>query len=90
MIETRTYRLRNKLGLHARAAASFVKVAEKFKSKIAVAHNSETADGKSILGILTLACPYEGELSIRAEGDDATAALQNLGELIENKFGEEE
>jgi phosphocarrier protein len=75
--------------MHARAAASFVKVAEKFKSKIDVAHNSETADGKSILGILTLACPYEGELTIRAQGDDAAAALKALGELIENKFGEE-
>ncbi|HPD56554.1 MAG TPA: HPr family phosphocarrier protein [Smithellaceae bacterium] len=89
MIETRTYKLKNKLGMHARAAASFVKVAEKFKSKIDVAHNSETADGKSILGILTLACPYGGELTIRAQGEDADAALQALGELIENKFGEE-
>jgi len=89
LIETRTYKLKNKLGMHARAAASFVKVAEKFKSKIDVAHNSETADGKSILGILTLACPYGGELTIRAQGEDADAALQALGELIENKFGEE-
>ena len=60
MIEVRTYKLKNKLGMHARAAASFVKVAEQFKSRVYVEHNGETANGKSILGILTLACPYGG------------------------------
>ena len=89
MTEIRTYKLKNKLGMHARAAASFVKVAGKFKSKIDVEHNGEKADGKSILGILTLACPYRGELTIKAKGDDAPAAVEALGELIENKFGEE-
>lgn len=89
MVEAKTYKLKNKLGMHARAAASFVKVAENFKSDIYVEHNGETANGKSILGILTLACPINGELTVKTEGDDAPAALEALGELIENKFGEE-
>jgi len=75
--------------MHARAAASFVKVADKFKSDVYVEHNGETANGKSILGILTLACPINGELTVKVEGDDALVALDALGELIENKFGEE-
>lgn len=89
MVEIKTYKLKNKLGMHARAAASFVKVAEKFKSDVYVEHNGETANGKSILGILTLACPINGKLTVKTEGDDAPAALEALGELIENKFGEE-
>jgi len=89
LIEVRTYKLKNKLGMHARAAASFVKVAEQFKSDVYVEHNGETANGKSILGILTLACPYGGEFTVKVEGDDAPVALEALGELIENKFGEE-
>jgi len=75
--------------MHARAAASLAKIADKFKSQIYLEHNGELADGKSILGILTLACPYGGELTVKAEGDDALAAMQALEELIENKFGEE-
>ncbi len=89
MVEIKTYKLKNKLGMHARAAASFVKVADKFKSDVYVEHNGETANGKSILGILTLACPINGELTVKVEGDDALVALDALGELIENKFGEE-
>jgi len=89
LVEIKTYKLKNKLGMHARAAASFVKVAETFKSDVYVEHNGETANGKSILGILTLACPINGELTVKTEGDDASAAIEALGELIENKFGEE-
>ncbi len=89
MTETKTFKLKNKLGMHARAAASFVKVAQQFKSRIVLERNGQTVDGNSILDILTLACPYGGELTIKAEGTDASAALQALETLIENKFGEE-
>ena len=75
--------------MHARAAASFVRVVQQFNSKICIECNGQTVDGESILDILTLACPYGGELTITAEGTDATAALQALETLIENKFGEE-
>ncbi len=75
--------------MHARAAAAFVKVAEKFKAEISLEYQGEIANGKSILGILTLACPYGGELTVKANGVDALKALKALEELIENKFGEE-
>jgi len=86
--ETITLKLKNKLGLHARSAASIVKVALQFKSKIYIEHKGQTVDGDSILDILTLACPYGGMLTIRAQGDDAAAAIKELEKLVENKFGE--
>ena len=89
MTETKTLKLKNKLGMHARAAASFVKVAQQFKSGIYVEHNGQTVNGRSILDILTLACPYGGVLTIKADGVDAFNALEELEKLIENKFGED-
>ncbi|MGD0278836.1 MAG: HPr family phosphocarrier protein [Smithella sp.] len=87
--EIRTLTLKNKLGLHARAAASFVKIAQQFKSNIQIEHKGQTVDGESILDILTLACPYGEMLTIRAEGSDAHRAIEALEKLIENKFGED-
>ena len=75
--------------MHARAAASFVKVAQQFKSGIYVEHNGQTVNGRSILDILTLACPNGGELTIKADGVDAFTAIEELEKLIENKFGED-
>jgi len=88
LTETRTLKLKNKLGMHARAAASFVKVAQQFKAKISIERNGQTVDGNSILDILTLGCPYGGQLTIIAEGTDASMAINELEKLIENKFGE--
>jgi phosphocarrier protein HPr len=87
-MEIRTLKLKNKLGMHARAAAAFVKVAQQFKAEIYLEHKGQTANGKSILGILTLACPKGGMLTIKADGVDAFDALAALENLIENKFGE--
>ena len=89
MTETRTLKLKNKLGMHARSAASFVKVAQQFKAKIYIERDGQTVNGDSILDILTLGCPYGGMLTIKAEGDDALMAIQELEKLIENKFGED-
>ena len=75
--------------MHARSAASFVKVAQQFKAKIYVERNGQTVDGGSVLDILTLGCPYGGKLTIKAEGSDASMAIEELEKLIENKFGEE-
>ncbi len=86
--EIRTFKLKNKLGLHARSAASIVKVVQQFKSKIYIEHKGQTVDGDSILDILTLACPFGGMLTIKAQGDDAVAAITELEKLVENKFGE--
>ena len=89
MTETRTLKLKNKLGMHARSAASFVKVAQQFKAKIYIERNGQTVNGDSILDILTLGCPYGGMLTIKAEGADASMAIEELEKLIENKFGED-
>ncbi len=89
MIEIKTFKLKNKLGMHARPAAAFVKIAHQFKSDIYIECNGQTVNGKSILGILTLACPYNGRLTIRIEGHDVPAAMKALENLIENKFGED-
>jgi phosphocarrier protein HPr len=86
--EIRTLKLKNKLGMHARSAAAFVKVVQQFKSKVYVEHQGQTVDGESILDILTLACPYGGQLTIKAEGIDAPAVMEQLEKLVENKFGE--
>lgn len=85
----KTFKLKNKLGMHARAAASFVRIAQKYRAEIFIERNGQTVNGKSILGILTLACPLGGMITVRATGADANQALIDLEELIENKFGEE-
>ena len=78
----------NKLGLHARAAARFVHVASQFKSRVTVAKDDYRVDGKSILGLLTLAGRRGSSLNLQAEGEDADAVLAELAELIRDGFGE--
>jgi phosphocarrier protein len=89
MKEVRTFVLKNELGLHARAAAMMVNVTSKYKSKILFERDGNEINGKSILGILTLACPKGSSIIISAEGDDAIDAIEELGKLIEDKFGED-
>lgn len=88
-MSAKTYAITNKLGLHARAAAMLVQVSNRFKSRIFLERDGKQVNGKSILGILTLACPKGSMLTVRAEGVDADKALEEIGKLIENKFGEE-
>jgi phosphocarrier protein HPr len=85
----RRVEIRNRLGLHARAAARFVRTASRFRSRIEVVRDGRTMDGKSILGILLLAAARGTELEIGAEGDDQEAALSALSELVASGFGEE-
>lgn len=85
----RTFMIKNKLGLHARAASLFVQVASKFVSDIYVAKKDQEVNGKSIMGILILAAPKGSEITVKAVGEDAEKAVDALGELIENRFGEE-
>ncbi len=82
--------LKNKLGLHARAAAKLVQVAEQYKSDIKILKDSVEADGKSILGVLLLAAPVGSELIFRIEGEDEEQAIKAIEELIDDKFGEDE
>lgn len=79
----------NELGLHARAAALFVKEANKFDSEIIVIKDGAKADGKSIMSLMMLAAPKGSTLEIIARGDDSTEAINILKSLVENKFGED-
>jgi len=85
----RTFTIRNKLGLHARAASQFVQLANKFTSDILVAKSDQEVNGKSIMGILILAATQGAEITVRAVGEDAESALAALGALIEDGFGED-
>lgn len=79
----------NELGLHARAASRFVATARVFESAIKVRCGGRAVDGASIVGLLTLAASKGRELVISAEGSDADIALVELGNLVENGFGED-
>ncbi|MCX5856943.1 MAG: HPr family phosphocarrier protein [Deltaproteobacteria bacterium] len=89
MEQIKTFEIKNKLGMHARVAAKLVKVATRFKSRIYFEKDGQEVNGKSLLGILTLACPKGSRLIVRAEGMDAPEAMAALGQLIESKFDEE-
>lgn len=80
--------IKNKLGLHARAAAKFVKVANRFNSSVKIIKDENEIDGKSILGILTLAATKGTKIILRISGSDEAAALRALINLIKNKFQE--
>ena len=80
----------NPQGLHARPADMFVKLATRFESKVEIVKNHERVDGKSILGILTLAAAEGTTLSIEAAGPDAQEALDALVALVEHDFAENE
>jgi phosphocarrier protein HPr len=88
-MSAKAFTITNKLGLHARAAAMLVQIANKFKAKIILERDGKQVNGKSILGILTLACPKGSSLIVRTEGVDEDKALEEIGRLIENKFGED-
>jgi phosphocarrier protein len=88
MIEERRVRVPNRMGLHARPAAEFVKLAAKFRSEIQLAKDGLSVNGKSIMGVMMLAAEQGSELLIRAEGADAADAADALGNLIHQGFGE--
>lgn len=80
--------LNNVLGLHARAAARFVQVASRFRSRITLSKDGRGVDGKSILGILMLAGAQGDRLVLSAQGDDEREAVEALSALILSRFGE--
>jgi phosphocarrier protein len=89
-IKERTFTIKNKLGLHARAANMVVQSASNFACSITMMKDGIEANAKSIMGLLLLAAGKGSKIVVRAEGKDAKAALKELGRLIEGKFGEEE
>ncbi len=79
----------NELGLHLRAAAAFAKLADKFDSDVTLGRDDASANGKSIIAIVTLAAAKGSLVQIVADGEDADAAVRALVCLVEDKFGEE-
>ena len=79
----------NRLGLHARPAAMFVRIASRFRSEVWVAKEGEQINGKSIMGLMMLAAGQGSKLTIKCEGPDADKVMEELEELIQQKFNEE-
>jgi phosphocarrier protein HPr len=86
----RTFTIKNKLGLHARAANMVVQTASNFACSITVIKDGIEANAKSIMGLLLLAAGKGSKIVVRADGKDAKEALKEIGKLIEGKFGEKE
>ncbi len=80
----------NKLGLHARAAAKFVKIASAFTCHIEVEKNGQRINGKSIMGVMMLAAGKGSYITLHIEGDDPEPCVNALTDLINNRFDEEE
>jgi phosphocarrier protein len=85
----REFDILNRLGLHARAAAQLVRLANGFASEIRLAKDGMEVNGKSIMGVLMLAAPKDTKILVRANGADAEEAVAAIGALIAGKFGEE-
>lgn len=81
--------IQNKLGMHARPAALFVKTANRFTCEVFVEKDGERVNGKSIMGLMMLAAGPGSRLIVVAEGADAVAALEAIEQLLHSKFGEE-
>jgi phosphocarrier protein HPr len=88
MMERREVKIRNRLGMHARAAVKFVQLANKFSSEIKVIKDGNEANGKSIMGLLTLVAAHGVSMVLVTEGDDAEPSITALTELVDSGFGE--
>lgn len=86
----RTVTIVNKLGLHARAAARLVTLASKFEADVRIRKDGREVSGKSIMGVMMLAAAKGSEITLIAEGDDARQALDEMAQLVADRFGEEE
>jgi len=86
---TKDFRVSNKLGIHARPAAMFVKTANRFACEIFVEKNGEKINGKSIMGLMMLAAGPGSKVTVHAQGHDAQQALTELEILINRKFDED-
>jgi len=87
-MEKKEFTIKNRLGLHARAAAQLVQTANRFHSEITIEKDGLEVNGKSIMGILMLAASQGSRISVTAAGDDEQQAMATLGKLIDDGFGE--
>jgi phosphocarrier protein len=88
-MEVQSFVIRNRLGLHARAAALVVKTANRFEAEVTLEKDGLEVNGKSIMGILMLAASKGSRVTLKVEGKDSVPAMQTLSKLFDNKFGEE-
>ena len=79
----------NRLGLHARAAAQLVKLANQFTSEIMIEKDGESVNAKSIMGILMLAAVCGSEITVNIEGPDEGKAMAAIGQMVDDGFGED-
>ena len=86
---TKKLTILNKLGIHARPAAQFVRIASRFAADVTVEKDDESVDGKSIMGLMMLAVGCGAEISVTTDGADEAAAMEALETLVAGKFGEE-
>jgi phosphocarrier protein len=86
---SKEFTILNKLGIHARPAAQFVKAASAFECEIRVEKDGEEVDGKSIMGLMMLAAGHGSVINVTAEGEDADAALEAIEQLVARQFEEE-
>jgi phosphocarrier protein len=84
----RTVAIANRYGLHARPAAEFVKLANRYRSDVFVRKLDLEVNGKSIMGMMMLAAEFGSEITIRASGEDAADAVESLCHLVSSRFGE--
>lgn len=84
----RDVRICNRLGMHARAAVKFVQLANKYRSEVRVAKDGQEANGKSIMGLLTLVAAHGVSMQLICVGDDAETAVSALADLVSCGFGE--
>ncbi|MGH7557302.1 MAG: HPr family phosphocarrier protein [Gemmatimonadota bacterium] len=89
-VHEKQIQIRNRLGLHARPAAQFVRCATRFASDVFVSRDGIEVNGKSIMGVMMLAAEQGAEIRIRAEGADAENAVSELADLIEQGFHEDD
>ncbi len=82
--------IKNKLGVHARAAALLVQTVNKFSAQVTFAKDGQIADGRSIMGVLTLAATQGSKIQVEASGEDAEQAVKAIERLIERRFNESE
>lgn len=89
MLASATLKILNKAGLHARSSTRFVQTANRFRCNVAVRKDDQTVNGKSIMGVLLLVAAQGSEIAISCDGEDASACLQALTELVNARFGED-
>jgi phosphocarrier protein HPr len=87
--ESAEFRIVNRLGLHARAAAQLVQTANRFLSDVTIVKDGNEVNGKSIMGLLMLAAPQGSHITVKVSGEDAAEALRIIGVLIKDGFGED-